>query len=104
MKAKKRTKVLQVRLYPSELQQVKRAAAGVPLSEFARFRLLGAALTVPATTIAALASDPLPAVKNTVIQAGRCKLCGAEYGHKLACPSRQQVGPVSLTQSFEPDA
>lgn len=84
----KRSEVLQIRLTKGEIAQVRKAAAGIPLSTFARFRLLGAALTVPATTTAAFASEAVPAAKNRPSGPIPCKLCGAETGHKLACPAR----------------
>lgn len=96
MSKAKRGEVLQIRLTKAEISQVRKAAAGIPLSTFARFRLLGAALTVPAlldtshhATVAVEAKkQPLRAIPlGPVERALTCKLCGAAGGHKPACPS-----------------
>ena len=84
----KRGEVLQIRLTKAEIAQVRKAAAGIPLSTFARFRLLGAALTVPAVSDGPKPSSVAVAPEKPPLRPLPCKLCGAPAGsHKPACPN-----------------
>jgi hypothetical protein len=102
-------KIVTLRFSVTELRVIDRAAAKDKLQRSTWIRqkcLLGAEPRASDwSALAKVAPKPQDAPSPKLsASTGKCLLCGASDGHKLACPSRQGTPVQPLTRSFDPDA